>query len=1083
MQFTQEELQEIYKQAIPIEERLSSKFLTNNVQINDDLVNNRIEQWCQVIAEGNWEKFERRLEWDNLNFESISLALGDINTSKNQHFPTWLETLNQCLNFAEDISVTVENDRCLNPQEPLPFQQVLLPFIYWARKQLKARASSQYELLSHIAHGNLERSLLNRLCTFCTLSMELELSVFHASRRSTLANFCEKANNRKLKQQNYQNFIKYLLEGGILTFFKEYPVLARLMAVATEFWVDATEEFISRLALDWDEIQKTYQKTAELGKVIKVHSDVSDFHHNGRSVMLLTFAEGLKLVYKPRNLGIDEAYIKLLAWFNEHGSPLTFKLFKLVNRSTYGWVEFIEKFPCKKQEEFARYYQRSGGLLCLTYILDSTDLHCENIIACGEHPVLIDLETLMHPRPKEATNIAIIDNSQFLAEQQLYNSVLRTALLPQWEFNSIGKVYDASGLGGVNQHDKLEQWHQTYMDALLDRNNTQFQIQPKISNQLYLDNNATEIAKYHEEIIDGFKQMYQFLMEYREVLLSNNSPIFALKSQSVRFVCRHTKTYASILRRTLNPKFLRNGSERSIQIDVLSKAMLFLDTKPACWSILQVEQHALEQMDIPLLVVRADSDALTIAPDKIINQCFAQPSFDIVIKRLEHLNYDDLKRQISFIQGSLDSAVDNAHVSLLPGNCSFAPDEVPSLTRDSILQQVVAIARQLQEQAVLSVDNSATWYAPQYILTAQRFQFHMMGYRLYDGSVGVALFLAALLQVQVDCEYGFEKLLLSTLQPVRQKLQESTSAHSLKAMGIGGALGLGSILYVLVRVSQFLKEPALLEEAEQVVSLITSDLIAADKEFDLVSGAGGTIMGLLALYNIYSDSAILEKGIACGNHLLNNRVVSDSGHRTWATLEKKMLTGFSHGAAGIAYALLCLHKATGETSFLEAAEEAICYERSVFIPELGNWPDFRQSFTKAPLTCMCSWCNGAPGIGLARVAGLDILDTPEIRQDIEAAIDTTKQHQLSNLDHLCCGNLGRIEFLFTAGRKLNRPELIETAMEQAAQVIARVKQKGSFAYGSILTSHPGFFQGSAGIGYQLLRLSYPDLLPSVLLWD
>ena len=132
---------------------------------------------------------------------------------------------------------------------------------------------------------------------------------------------------------------------------------------------------------------------------------------------------------------------------------------------------------------------------------------------------------------------------------------------------------------------------------------------------------------------------------------------------------------------------------------------------------------------------------------------------------------------------------------------------------------------------------------------------------------------------------------------------------------------------------------------------------------------------------------------------------------------------------------------------------------------------------------MCSWCHGAPGIGLARLGGLDILETPEIRQDIEVAINTTKQQKLTGIDHLCCGNLGRVEFLLTASRKLSRPDLLEDAMQIASQVVARAKQKGHFGYGSILTFHPGFFQGASGIGYELLRLAYPDQLPSVLLWE
>jgi lantibiotic modifying enzyme len=30
---------------------------------------------------------------------------------------------------------------------------------------------------------------------------------------------------------------------------------------------------------------------------------------------------------------------------------------------------------------------------------------------------------------------------------------------------------------------------------------------------------------------------------------------------------------------------------------------------------------------------------------------------------------------------------------------------------------------------------------------------------------------------------------------------------------------------------------------------------------------------------------------------------------------------------------------------------------------------------------------------------------------------------------------------------------------------------------------PGFFQGAAGIGYELLRLVHPDQFPSALLWE
>ena len=51
--------------------------------------------------------------------------------------------------------------------------------------------------------------------------------------------------------------------------------------------------------------------------------------------------------------------------------------------------------------------------------------------------------------------------------------------------------------------------------------------------------------------------------------------------------------------------------------------------------------------------------------------------------------------------------------------------------------------------------------------------------------------------------------------------------------------------------------------------------------------------------------------------------------------------------------------------------------------------------------------------------------------------------------------------------------------------MARVQRRNSFSLGEHLESSsniPGFYQGLAGIGYELLRLAHPMELPSVLLW-
>jgi lantibiotic modifying enzyme len=71
--------------------------------------------------------------------------------------------------------------------------------------------------------------------------------------------------------------------------------------------------------------------------------------------------------------------------------------------------------------------------------------------------------------------------------------------------------------------------------------------------------------------------------------------------------------------------------------------------------------------------------------------------------------------------------------------------------------------------------------------------------------------------------------------------------------------------------------------------------------------------------------------------------------------------------------------------------------------------------------------------------------------------------------------MGRAELLIEAARYLNRPELELQARQRASSVVA-----GMFP-AEVRPFIPGFFQGSAGIGYGLLRLIAPDRLPTILL--
>lgn len=1089
---------EIAEKASTITERLENKFILEQSPINDDIIDSKIENWRQVVADGNQANFVKRLAWDGLDLNNMRGVLGSVRLVDEQNLPSWTETFKAAMEatalfFSEMLEERIlQENTILNKQKPLPFEELFLPFIYVAQRKLKAEANSSYSLLSKQAHSNLEHYLLESLTSLCSQAMGIEFQVFRVYEQPTLVRRLEQLQDSHPREQ-YNKFIHKMLSGGLVAFFQEYSVLARLTATVTDFWVNNTCEFIQRLKSDWSDIQTNFHNNVDIGQVVDVETGLSDLHNNGRSVLGVRFASSLKLIYKPKDLNLEETFFELLATLNEKGISPPLKILRILNRSNYGWVEHVEYLPCNDQQAAMRYYQRSGMLLCILYALSGTDFHQENVIACGEHPVLIDLEMLMAARAKEEESCkcsggsANTDASNLAYEQFTY-SVLSTHFLPRWELGRDGSVYDISGLGG-NGGQKTDfrtlVWQHINTDGMFLSHKSSV---TKISQNIPILNGVNlSPNNYIEEVVDGFRTLYKLLITHRETLLAPNGLLAKLANQRVRSLFRPSQVYARLIKNSLQPKYLQDGVAYSIALDVLSKSLLKFETKPHIWQIIAAEKQALMHLDIPLFATYPQSIDLKITSSEFITGYFTESGYSVVINRLQQLCLDDLEEQIGFVRSSLytriaNNIANNAEIQLITEQ-PILHNSTIALHKSVLVQQAVHIAQELQKRAICAADGSVTWIGMDYIPESGRLQQTPMSYDFYDGSSGVALFLAA--NAKVTSNDSFRDLAIGALQPIRKLSHNSNSMREqaiIKKMNIGGGKGLGSIIYALVQCSQFLEEPIILKDAEELAKRYVPTAIPIDEKFDIVSGTAGTILGLLALYDITKNSVVIDLAISCGYHLVSRRVNSETGYHTWATIGGKLLTGISHGAAGIAYALLRLYEVVGNSIFLQAALEAIAYERSVYDTQSQNWPDFRGEKPGFGIT----WCHGAPGIGLARLGSLSILDTVEIRQEIEVALQTTQKFCLQDIDHLCCGNFGRIDMLLVAAQKLKQPELLEIAQKHATFVVNKAEKSGYFQIFPRLYKdiyNPGFFQGTAGIGYELLRLAYPEKLPSILLWQ
>ena len=119
-------------------------------------------------------------------------------------------------------------------------------------------------------------------------------------------------------------------------------------------------------------------------------------------------------------------------------------MIKVVDRGQYGWVEFVAHRGGDTRESVQRFYWRLGSLLAILYALQAVDFHYENLIADGEHPVLVDPESLFHSRPSGSERSA-----HARALQRLQRSVWSVGLLPvvQWS-RDMKRRSDVGGTGG-----------------------------------------------------------------------------------------------------------------------------------------------------------------------------------------------------------------------------------------------------------------------------------------------------------------------------------------------------------------------------------------------------------------------------------------------------------------------------------------------------------------------------------------------------------------------------------------------------------------------------------------------------------
>ncbi len=391
---------------------------------NREKAQRRVQHWKEQPPFDEEDFFAKRLALDGLTEQELLALLGEPIEALQARLtstPHWLVQLQQVFANFDASSDLPSSAQLAQEGADLAYLQPIRPLLQHGLKQLETGIQNlvaQYtdvpfdpQTIPSVLFANLIRQVLPKLSR--TFALELNVALLEGRLAGATP------------EEYLQSYCLLLSQpGNLLVLLREYSVLARQLMTDIEQWSTYSLEFLGYLCADWQALREIFAPESDPGILTSVSGGTGVSHREGRSVLLLAFSSGLQLVYKPRSLALDVHFQHLLGWLNTYGQQPCFRTLKLLDRGMYGWSEFIAPAPRQLEEE-ARFNERLGAYLALLYMLGATHFQADDIIAAGEHPMLVNLGTVFQPR------IARNDLArwQHPADQAYSESVLRVGLL------------------------------------------------------------------------------------------------------------------------------------------------------------------------------------------------------------------------------------------------------------------------------------------------------------------------------------------------------------------------------------------------------------------------------------------------------------------------------------------------------------------------------------------------------------------------------------------------------------------------------------------------------------------------------
>lgn len=908
------------------------------------------------------------------------------------------------------------------------------------------------------------------------LKPNLESQLLKISECTLLAHYmaAESEIHEKDIARKIELFCESLLDFDVREYFLiSFPILFEQIYNEITQWSYHSQNLIKRFHNDHEEIVKTIFNGIDPGTISRIVFGLGDKHNQGESVTSFLFENGEKLIYIPRKRNLHTHFLNICNWLDGYLN-IGFRLPSSIISENHTWVEFIENETCANSIQIENFYERSGIFLSLLYALDATDFHYENIIAGGEYPVLIDLESFFHPfMPFENTNSLI----------NLNNTVLKTGLLPAIHTFDNKEYFEISGLSDIEGTLEINKSIQFILDE-----NGHLKSQRR-KGRLATGKNIPKLNEKKVELSSKYSYSFKkgFCNAYKVIQNNKNEFVRLLETfrdDEIRIILRHSSAYSHILKEGRHPDLLRSKEvveQHYNWLNYIQKEYPIID------AFVDAEKSDLHNQNIPYFYSFTDSRDLWHFGKLLKKDFFNKSGLNVAIEKVEKFSDEDLDRQCWIIDMSINIR-ETGRKSLNVNNIRITQNQYPVTQKDitettehlrmsGFLDSATKLADDLIKNMKIT-DKDALWLVLRPMnLDSNQFEIAPASYDLYSGMPGEIICFSILGMLTGNTKYS--EIAYKALNYLIRNIDNSIT--TIKDTGAFG--GWGSIIYLMALLSRIKGNMLWTDMALSWIKKIKPcELSVQENNHGLVSGTAGFIIACLSAYKVSKNEYFLQLAEKMSGIIMRSAFQSEDQIK-WKGYSKYPLAGLAHGASGYAICFARLYHYTGTKKYKEIVNKILNYENHLYDSKHKNWPDLRdfvleKSYGNTHFST--AWSHGAPGIGLARIELLrNNIKNNRIIKDLDISIETCLERGFGGNHNLCFGDFGNLELLINASVFLNK-ENLKLAYLKIADSIIRDGMTTGFKLSESKIYSPGLMNGITGVIYQCLRVYNPQKVPSIL---